>query len=84
LKREVDRVPTRLSVAVAEINKPLTDRIVEMLSGEYQLRTMQAVIDAVGHDADAIIEMLDEAGVAFVTKVRRGDGALLLGLASRN
>jgi hypothetical protein len=56
----------------------------EMLNGEYDLRSVASMTQKTGLSRDAIIELLDDNDVDYVTKTRRSDRAELIGLSSRN
>ena len=62
---------------------PLHEQIVNMLSGEYKLRSTQALVEATGKSREEILNALTEAGVPVVLKRRRNDNAELVGLLDR-
>ncbi len=54
------------------------------LDGRYALRTVGELEDKLGLTYTQITTKLEDEGVEFVTRTRRSDSALLIGLASRN
>ena len=61
-----------------------TDLILAELNGQYALRSYKELTAKYHVSRDTIDNLLNVAGVEFVNKTRRSDGALLIGLASRN
>ncbi|MDP3308280.1 hypothetical protein [Methylotenera sp.] len=78
------RLPARVDAAAAVRQATVAEQITAMLSGDYKLRTIQAVTDATGLSQHNIEEVLDNAGIDAVYVARKRDGAPLIGLASRN
>ena len=63
------------------------DILMRELSGQYALRTVDGLLEKTGlggFGLSAIEDELDAAGIEYVVKTRRSDGAQLIGLASRN
>ena len=61
------------------------DILMRELSGQYALRTVDGLLEKTGLGGlSAIEDELDAAGIEYVVKTRRSDGAQLIGLASRN
>lgn len=56
----------------------------ELQDPRYTLRSTRELSEKTGIDYSVIPDLLDENNVLYVTKRRRGDGAELIGLASRN
>ena len=54
------------------------------LDGRYALRTVGELEDKLGLTYTQMTTKLEDEGVEFVTRTRRSDSALLIGLASRN
>lgn len=89
---ELEQRAARLQIAndefVAVINATTTpthaEQIVVMLTGEYKLRSMEAVCDTTGLNREAVMTALRNADVDYVLKRRIRDGAELIGLADRN
>lgn len=54
------------------------------LDGRYSLRTVAELEDKLGISFTEMTELLEAEGVSFVTRTRRSDSALLIGLDSRN
>ena len=50
----------------------------------YSLRTVAELEDKLGIGFTTMTQMLEDEGISFVTRTRRSDSALLIGLASRN
>lgn len=63
-----------------------TAAILIMLSDRrFTLRTVSSIIEKTGvADFDEITTLLDEADIAYITRIKRGTGEMLIGLASRN
>lgn len=75
------------SALIAAENVPmlsLAGHVNTMLSGEYALRSMQAVCDQTGASRDDIVDALAENSIDLVFRRRGHDGAELVGLATRN
>ena len=70
IEKQSNPVPTQLELVMSELNDP-----------RYKLRTIKELKDNLGFDPR---DVLYAAGVEFVLKTRRADGASLIGLASRN
>lgn len=88
LEMEILTAITSNNAALAEARVAptlsLAEKIVAMLSGEYKLRTMQAITDQVGISRDNVLAALDVAEVSVKLLRRRDDGAELIGLSLRN
>ncbi len=54
------------------------------LDGRYALRTVGELEDKLGIGFAEMTELLEAEGISFVTRTRRSDSALLIGLDSRN
>lgn len=54
------------------------------LNSRYALRTVGELKDKLGIGFTEMAELLEAEGISFVTRTRRSDSALLIGLASRN
>lgn len=54
------------------------------LDGRYALRTVGELEDKLSMSFTEMTELLEEEGISFVTRTRRSDSALLIGLDSRN
>ena len=67
---EIEESQPALDLTLAELNDP-----------RYKLRTLKELRDVLGFDPR---DVLYAAGVEFVLKTRRADGASLIGLMSRN
>ena len=81
----VGTLNSRIEESKSVVERPLSERIKTMLEdSEYKLRTFEAVVDATGAARHEICEILDRAGIDYVTRVRNRDGAMLIGLAERN
>lgn len=80
----LSRLNQGIDAAKATVEKPLVDRIVAMLDGEFKLRTFTALVDATGATRDEIEHALDRADVDYVLRARTRDGAALIGLAKNN
>lgn len=64
---------TALTVLLSALNHP-----------RFSLRTVSELAESACVNYDDVLSILRDAGVAYVTKSRRSDRALLIGLASRN
>ncbi len=54
------------------------------LDGRYDLRTVGELEDKLSMSFTEMTELLEVEGISFVTRTRRSDSALLIGLNSRN
>lgn len=54
------------------------------LDGRYALRTVGELSDKLGISFTEMTSLLEAEGISFVTRTRRSDSALLIGLDSRN
>lgn len=78
---QVKAIPDFQQANVVEANKPALDKLLTMFSGEFKLRTEQALVDGTALSVDEIYRLLDDSNTPYYTRVRRGDGATMLGLA---
>ncbi len=58
--------------------------LINELDGRYALRTVGELEDKLGIGFAEMTELLEAEGISFVTRTRRSDSALLIGLDSRN
>lgn len=84
INSRANNLNTRMDEARAVIEKPLADRVVAMLEGEYSLRTVSAIVDATGATRQELLEALDRNDIAYVLRRRSRDGAELIGLEDRS
>ena len=63
------------------VQTPLELTLTELNDPRYKLRTLSELCSVLGFDPRNV---LYDAGVEFIMKTRRADGASLIGLASRN
>ncbi|MDR2880884.1 MAG: hypothetical protein LBV29_03145 [Azoarcus sp.] len=73
-----------ITTADAGSHRPLAVRAQDALGGQHKLRTTEALEELLSADRDAILDALDNSGIAVVLRRRKSDGAELIGLASRN
>ena len=87
---EID-TPVRQEITVVEEVAPVVSdpdqrfiALMNELDGLYSLRTVAELEDKLGIGFTTMTQMLEDEGISFVTRTRRSDSALLIGLASRN
>lgn len=66
-------IPSLFNQVLSELNHP-----------RYSLRTLSELSNKLGVTQTEIFKVLEDEGVAYVTKNRRSDGAKLIGLTDRN
>ena len=87
---EID-TPVRQEIAVVEEVAPVVSdpdprfiALMNELDGRYSLRTVAELEDKLGIDFTTMANLLEDEGISFVTRTRRSDSAMLIGLDSRN
>ena len=88
---EAAPVPALTAEEVAALVEPASSgpdlrfvALMNELDGRYALRTVGELEDKLGLTYTQMTTKLEDEGVEFVTRTRRSDSALLIGLASRN
>lgn len=82
---EAAPVPAVEEVApVVSAPDPRFIALMSELDGRYSLRTVAELEDKLGIGFTTMTQMLEDEGISFVTRTRRSDSAMLIGLDSRN
>ena len=94
VRQEVTVVEEAASAALSLIEEPsapvVSDpdprfiALMNELDGRYSLRTVAELEDKLGISFRTMTDLLNDEGVSFVTRTRRSDSALLIGLDFRN
>lgn len=87
---EIDTHVRQEITVVEEVTPVVSDpdprfvALMNELDGRYALRTVGELSDKLGISFTEMTSLLEAEGISFVTRTRRSDSALLIGLDSRN